>query len=187
MGDQVNGRGHERARHGLPRDHPGRRARGDPAAHRRREPEHERPPDEHRRAASLDAHLHLLDRQVLDRDGVPVTTVDDLELDGDRAATPTPAPRRRRDRDPHRAGARSPGSSAVDPPPSRRTRIPWSDVGHVGITVELGVPATPSTRRGSSAGSATTSSAASPGACTTRRRQSDPRRSARRSRARSRR
>ena len=30
----------------------------------------------------LDAHLHLLDRQVLDRDGTPVTTVDDLELDG---------------------------------------------------------------------------------------------------------
>ena len=30
----------------------------------------------------LDAHLHLLDRQVLDRDGTPVTTVDDVELDG---------------------------------------------------------------------------------------------------------
>jgi len=27
-----------------------------------------------------DANLHLLDRQVLDRDGDPVTTVDDLEL-----------------------------------------------------------------------------------------------------------
>ena len=30
----------------------------------------------------LDAQLHLLDRQVLDHDGVPVTTVDDLELSG---------------------------------------------------------------------------------------------------------
>ena len=30
----------------------------------------------------LDAHLHVLDRQVLDRDDVPVTTADDLELDG---------------------------------------------------------------------------------------------------------
>jgi hypothetical protein len=29
---------------------------------------------------TLDAQLHLLDRQVLDSDGVPVTTVDDLEL-----------------------------------------------------------------------------------------------------------
>ena len=28
----------------------------------------------------IDARLHLLDRQVLDDDGVPVTTVDDLEL-----------------------------------------------------------------------------------------------------------
>ena len=30
----------------------------------------------------LDAHLHVLDRQVLDRDDVPVTTADDLEFDG---------------------------------------------------------------------------------------------------------
>ncbi|HET6826018.1 MAG TPA: hypothetical protein VFH64_08850 [Amnibacterium sp.] len=43
----------------------------------------------------LDARLHLLDRQVLDVDGEPVTTVDDLEL-GDlqfgerpRSAAPT--------------------------------------------------------------------------------------------------
>lgn len=28
----------------------------------------------------VDAQLHILDRQVLDRDGVPVTAVDDLEL-----------------------------------------------------------------------------------------------------------
>ena len=28
----------------------------------------------------LDAEVHLLDRQVLDKDGMPVTTVDDLEL-----------------------------------------------------------------------------------------------------------
>jgi len=44
----------------------------------------------------LDAQLHLLDRQVLDHDGVPVTTVDDLELAGpavDDAIEPgTPAP-----------------------------------------------------------------------------------------------
>ncbi|WEG09504.1 hypothetical protein PU630_02750 [Microbacterium horticulturae] len=30
----------------------------------------------------VDARLHLLDRQMLDRDDVPVSTVDDVELDG---------------------------------------------------------------------------------------------------------
>lgn len=30
----------------------------------------------------VDARLHLLDRQMLDVDGVPVSTVDDVELDG---------------------------------------------------------------------------------------------------------
>jgi hypothetical protein len=46
---------------------------------------------------TLDAQLHLMDRQVLDNDGVPVTTVDDLELSGPDPATElppgTPAPR----------------------------------------------------------------------------------------------
>ncbi|WP_345801433.1 hypothetical protein AAIB33_18540 [Microbacterium sp. AZCO] len=31
---------------------------------------------------AVDARLHLLDRQILDRDGVPVSTVDDVELGG---------------------------------------------------------------------------------------------------------
>ena len=35
------------------------------------------PPDEHPPGLVLDARLHLLDRQVLDVDGVPVCTVDD--------------------------------------------------------------------------------------------------------------
>ena len=56
----------------------------------------------------LDAHLHLLDRQVLDRDGTPVTTVDDLELDGielgARIEPGCPAADRRGD--PHRSAAR---------------------------------------------------------------------------------
>ncbi|MET0716535.1 MAG: hypothetical protein ABWY57_16655 [Mycetocola sp.] len=30
----------------------------------------------------VDARLHVLDRQMIDTDGVPVSTVDDLELDG---------------------------------------------------------------------------------------------------------
>lgn len=44
----------------------------------------------------VDARLHLLDRQVLDVDGVPVSTVDDLELTGadfpGRIPTGTEAP-----------------------------------------------------------------------------------------------
>ena len=43
----------------------------------------------------LDAQLHLLDRQMLDADGVPVSTVDDVELDGvdvGRRDRPGPAP-----------------------------------------------------------------------------------------------
>jgi sporulation protein YlmC with PRC-barrel domain len=88
----------------------------------------------------LDAHLHLLDRQVLDRDGVPVTTVDDLELEGvefDASITP---------------GAARPVVTAIltgpdlatrifggRPPASRRIRIPWRLVADVGTTIRLGV------------------------------------------------
>ena len=38
-----------------------------------------------------DAQLHLLDRQVLDVDGVPVTTVDDIEISARPPGTPLPA------------------------------------------------------------------------------------------------
>jgi hypothetical protein len=44
----------------------------------------------------LDAHLHLLDRQVLDVHGVPIAVVDDLELSevpaGQEIPQGTPAP-----------------------------------------------------------------------------------------------
>jgi hypothetical protein len=88
----------------------------------------------------LDAHLHLLDRQVLDRDGVPVTTVDDLELEGvefDASIMP---------------GAARPVVTAIltgpdlatrifggRPPASRRFRIRWRLVADVGTTIRLGV------------------------------------------------
>lgn len=87
----------------------------------------------------LDAHLHLLDRQVLDVEGVPVTTVDDLLIvtaegeqvtSGDQPAFvdqiltgPVLATRV--------LGGR--------PPASRLLRIPWSDVTDVGVAVRLGV------------------------------------------------
>ena len=46
---------------------------------------------------TLDARLHLLDRQLVDDDGDPIGIVDDLELDGveldQDIAEGTPAPR----------------------------------------------------------------------------------------------
>jgi hypothetical protein len=88
----------------------------------------------------LDAQLHLLDRQVLDVDGVPVTTADDLELTG-------PAPDR-----PIPEGTPAPVLSALltgpvlgtrifggRPPSSRLIRIPWADVADVGVVLRLGV------------------------------------------------
>ncbi|MBT2515788.1 PRC-barrel domain-containing protein [Arthrobacter sp. ISL-30] len=91
---------------------------------------------------SLDAQLHLLDRQIVDADGVPVTTVDDLELDSPVPGTPieqgTPAPR---------IQALLTGPALVTrifggkPPASRLIRIPWSDVAGLGTIISLGVRA----------------------------------------------
>ena len=88
----------------------------------------------------LDAHLHILDRQVLDRDGVPVTTADDLELEGIELGMPI---------DPE---APPPFVSAIltgpdlatrifggRPPVSRRMVIPWRLVTEVGTTLRLGI------------------------------------------------
>jgi hypothetical protein len=81
-----------------------------------------------------------MDRQVLDNDGVPVTTVDDLELSG-----------------PSLGEELEPGTSAPvltalltgpvlgtrifggRPPSSRLIRIPWKDVADVGVVIRLGV------------------------------------------------
>jgi hypothetical protein len=88
----------------------------------------------------LDAHLHILDRQVLDRDGVPVTTADDLELDGIELGAPI------------EPGAPLPTVTAIltgpdlatrifggRPPESRHIRIPWKLVSEVGTTIRLGI------------------------------------------------
>jgi hypothetical protein len=85
----------------------------------------------------VDAQLHLLDRQVLDRDGVPVTAVDDLELsdvpvDTDLAGVEPPM-------------IESLLSGAVlgtrifggRPPASRWHRIPWSSISQLGIAISL--------------------------------------------------
>jgi hypothetical protein len=87
----------------------------------------------------LDARLHLLDRQVLDADRTPVTTLADVELRGtDGRPDPTgddvvlltdllagPV-----------LGTRLFGGR---PPASRWYRIPWRDVADVGVTLRLGV------------------------------------------------
>ncbi|MFF2369158.1 hypothetical protein [Agromyces sp. NPDC058110] len=88
----------------------------------------------------LDAALHLLDRQVLDRDSVPVTTVDDLEI------TDVPVDR------PLDSDAPAPVITAIltgpvlatrifggRPPASRMARIPWRLVHWIDTTVHLGV------------------------------------------------
>jgi hypothetical protein len=97
------------------------------------------PPDEHLPGLVLDARLHLLDRQVLDVDGVPVCTVDDLEVHGlDGSDLPDGT---------ETAVVTSLLSGAVlatrifggRPPSSRWHRIRWTHVADVGTTVALGV------------------------------------------------
>ena len=97
------------------------------------------PPDEHPPGLVLDARLHLLDRQVLDVDGVPVCTVDDLEVHGtDGSDLPDGT---------QTAVVTSLLSGAVlatrvfggRPPSSRWHRIRWTHVADVGTTVALGV------------------------------------------------
>ena len=92
----------------------------------------------------LDAQLHLMDRQVLDHDGVPVTTVDDLEVSGPaldvEIARGTPAPVITALLTGSVLGTRIFGGR---PPSSRLIRIPWKDVAEVGVVVRLGVKGEP--------------------------------------------
>jgi hypothetical protein len=86
----------------------------------------------------FDAQLHLLDRQVLDVDGVPVTAVDDLELSDVPFDTDLP-----------RGGTAPVIESLLSgpvlgtrifggrPPASRWHRIPWSSIADLGIVVSL--------------------------------------------------
>jgi len=91
------------------------------------------PPDESVGGRLVDARAHLLDRQVHDVDGVPVTAVDDLELvEGRAGAAPTVA-------------ALLSGSIlntrllGGHQPEPRWGRIPWSSVAKVGVVIELSV------------------------------------------------
>ena len=90
------------------------------------------PADDAVAGRALDARLHLMDRQVLDADGVPVAVVDDVDLVA------------RADEPPHVAALLS-GSIlntrllGGTQPESRWGRIPWSTVARVGTVVELDV------------------------------------------------
>jgi hypothetical protein len=90
----------------------------------------------------LDAHLHLLDRQVLDVASVPVTAVSDLEIsDVDRAdeiAPGTPAPELVALLSGPVLATRIFGGR---PPTSRLQRIAWSAVYDVGVVIRLAVNA----------------------------------------------
>ncbi|WP_431279151.1 hypothetical protein [Leifsonia poae] len=88
----------------------------------------------------LDAELHILDRQILDRDDVPVVTADDLELSDvpfDEPIEPgTPAPIIENLVSGSALWTRMFGGR---PPRSRLHRISWSDVERVGVVISLGV------------------------------------------------
>ena len=88
----------------------------------------------------IDAQLHLLDRQVLDRDGVPVSVVSDLELTGIEPGTAIEPDAAAPTISDLLVGMELPtrifGGS---PPPSRRMRIPWRLIADIGTVVRVGV------------------------------------------------
>ncbi|GAB2501665.1 hypothetical protein GCM10027063_46310 [Promicromonospora xylanilytica] len=105
-----------------------------------------RQPEPQQAGRVLDARLHLLDRQVLDVDDVPVCTLDDLELEIVDGEPPE--------------DGRIDGSVPVvisalltgpvlgtrvfggRPPTSRWYRLPWAHVSEVGTVARLGVRGT---------------------------------------------
>jgi hypothetical protein len=88
----------------------------------------------------LDAQLHLLDRQVLDVDDVPVAVVDDLELSevpfDQEISIDTPPPV---------ITALLSGAAIATrifggrPPESRMQRTPWAAVVDIGVVIKLAV------------------------------------------------
>jgi hypothetical protein len=108
---------------------------------RARKPQHPlewyRDPD----GRGVDARLHLLDRQMIDVDGVPVSTVDDVELTGLEYGLSI------NHDEPPRVTAMLVGAVVLtrifggDLPRSRWDRIGWEDVTRLGTVVELRVHA----------------------------------------------
>ena len=88
----------------------------------------------------LDAHLHLLDRQVLDVHGVPIAVVDDLELSESPAGQEIPP-----DTPPPVITALLSGPALATrifggrPPESRMLRTPWVAIREIGVVIKLSV------------------------------------------------
>lgn len=89
----------------------------------------------------IDARLHLLDRQVLDCDDVPVIVVDDIALSDpppDRALTGDDPPPVITDLVSEPVTATRIFGGRL--PTSRLERIPWSNVRQLGVVLRLRVP-----------------------------------------------
>ena len=100
-----------------------------------------RPPDHESLAGRLlDAQLHLLDRQVIDVHGAPITAVDDVELSDvaldEDLAPDTQAPVIVALLSGPVLGTRLFGGR---PPESRLIRTPWSAVYEIGVAIKLAV------------------------------------------------
>ena len=89
----------------------------------------------------IDARLHLLDRQMVDVDGMPVSTVDDVELTGVEIGQPLDHST------PPRVLEILVGAVVLTRifgghmPRSRWDRVPWADVTRLGTVIELRVHA----------------------------------------------
>ena len=98
------------------------------------------PETENEAARWLDAQLHILDRQVLDADGVPIAVVDDLELSevpfGEQIPVDTPPPVITALLGGPVLATRIFGGR---PPNSRMERTPWAAVADVGVVIKLAV------------------------------------------------
>ncbi|GAA4165024.1 hypothetical protein GCM10022286_27590 [Gryllotalpicola daejeonensis] len=100
------------------------------------------PVDDSPRGTVLDAHLHLLDRQIVDPNGMPIAVVDDLELDG---VEDGPQDASGAVRVTVRGLVTGPvlwtrifGGRA---PEHRYDELPWSDVGELGVVIRVDKPA----------------------------------------------
>ena len=88
----------------------------------------------------IDAHLHLLDRQVLDAQGAPIAVVDDLELSdfpvGEEIPANTPPPIITALLSGPVLGTRIFGGR---PPRSRTHATPWITIVDVGVVIKLAI------------------------------------------------
>lgn len=95
----------------------------------------ELPADESPRGTVLDAHLHLLDRQLVDPDQVPFATVDDIELaDVEPGRTPRISALLS-------SGALWTRIFGGTPRRNHLEEVPWAQVASVEVVVQVARPA----------------------------------------------